>query len=159
MIKFKIMKPFKNILLLMLLAMVLSCASSKNMATQLPMELGTVYFQESSDYESKENLGITIFVPVIANVNNLKFDSIYFRGQQASLKFDKNVFVGQFKPLDDYKADLIMSNEPYAEYGNKVPRIATKRNLELGSYEALVSYIDGNKTNYFKISNIIKREL
>jgi hypothetical protein len=153
------MKPFKNIVLLMLLAMVLSCASSKNIDNKLPMELGTVYFQESSDDESKENLGITIFVPVIANVNNLKLDSIYFRGQQASLKFDKNVFVGQFKPLDDYKADLIMSNEPYAEYGNKVPRIPSKRSLELGKHEALVSYVEGNKTNYFKISNIIKKEL
>lgn len=153
------MKTIKSILILILTTTVLSCASSKNMDNRLPLEIGDVYYQESIDEESKGNAGITIFIPVISNINNIKLDSIYFRGQQASLKLVDNVFVGQFESLDNQKQDIIMSNEPFAEYGNQAPKIASKRNLELGKDEALVSYNIGEKTNYFKIYNIIKKEL
>lgn len=40
-----------------------------------------------------------------------------------------------------------------------MPAIASKRVLELGTHIDFVSYNDRNKTNGFKIPNIIKKEL
>ena len=153
------MKTIKNILVLILTTTVLGCASSKNMDKNLPLEIGDVYYQESIEGKAKGSSSITVFIPVISNVNQLKLDSIYFRGQQSSLKFMDNGYIGTFTHLDDQKTDIIMSNAPYAEYGNKAPQLPPKRAIGLSYSEALVSYNDGNKTNYFKISNISKKQL
>jgi hypothetical protein len=50
-----------------------------------------------------------------------------------------------------------MSNKPYAEYGNKVPKLPSKSRLELINSEAMISYTDGSKIKCFKISNIIQK--
>ena len=53
-------------------------------------------------------------------------DSIYFRGEQTSLKLKNKVFVGQFEPLDNitqYYYELRYANKTYA--------IASKKSLSV----------------------------
>jgi hypothetical protein len=68
------------------------------MDTKLPLELGEVHYKEPSD-ETKGSKGIIIFIPILSNVNNIKLDSVFFRGQQTSLKLENNQFVGQFEAV------------------------------------------------------------
>jgi hypothetical protein len=126
------------------------------MDTKLPLELGNVYYKESQD-ETKGSKGITIFIPILSNVNNIKLDSVIFRGKETSLKLENNEFVGQFEAVENLKKDFIMSNKPYAEYGNKAPILPFKSSLELSNSEAIISYTEGSKTKFFKVSNIIQK--
>ena len=66
--------------------------------------------------------------------------------------------VGRFKTEANQKQDIIMSNEPYAEYANKVPELPEKIPFELKDDECVVSYLEKNKIKYFKIEGIVKKE-
>lgn len=50
-----------------------------------------------------------------------------------------------------------MSNEPYAEYGNKVPKLPEKPSFKLKENECVVSYKEEDKIKYFKIKNMIQK--
>lgn len=152
------MKIAINIFILILSTLVLGCANSKNLDNSLPIGIGKVYYHELLENEVRPS-GFSVVIPVLSNEDNLKLDSVYFHGQQSKLKLKDKVYIGNFEYLNNLKHDFIMSNAPYAEYGNKAPRIIPKRALGLSKNEALVSYNVENKTNYFKISNIVKKEL
>ena len=50
-----------------------------------------------------------------------------------------------------------MSNEPYAEYGNKVPELPKKSFFQLKENECVISYKQSGKTKYFKIKGLTKK--
>lgn len=151
------MRIFKNFIYLILIgifsAAFSQCASTNKQETSLPLKLGDVYYQENG-------VDATIVIPIISNPNNIVLDSIFFQWKEAKLEFRNNTkYVGRFEIKTSIKPDIIMSNEPYGEYGNKVPEIPRKSRFQLKENECMVSYKQGNSIKYFRIENIKKRML
>ena len=148
------MKAIKKIIVALLMPLVLvsyfSCSSAKMLQNESQLEIGKVYYQES-------NSMTTVFIPIKSNPNNIVLDSVYFKGKQAKLEHKNNLFIGNFASSIAQKQDVIMSNEPYAEYGNQVLKLPKKSPFELKDNECMVSYKKENETKYFKIENIIQK--
>lgn len=126
------------------------CSSSKRLQNKLPFEIHEAYYQES-------NSGTNVYISIKSNPNNIILDSIYFKGKQVKLGQENNLFVGRFASSIIQKQDIIMSNEPYAEYGNKVPKLPEKLPFELKDNECVLSYKEDNSIKYFKIKNVIQK--
>ena len=157
------MKLFKSLLfltfMLFITATLSQCAGGKQLQTNVPFEMGDVYYQEWVAGVKGGGSGVNIFIPVISNSKNILLDSVYFHGKQAKLEHQNNaVFIGRFETETNLKKDFIMSNEPFAEYGNKVPEIPQKIPFKLNENECVVSYKLKNKLIYYKIERINKKE-
>ena len=151
------MQVFKSYIYLISIGFILAtlsqCASTNKLETSLPIKLGDVYYEGNRVAE-------TIVIPIISNPNNIELDSVFFQGKEAKLAFRNNMeYVGKFEPKASLKSDIIMSNEPYAEYGNKVPKISIKPRFQLKENECMVSYKEKNIIKYFKIENINNKTL
>ena len=157
------MKLLKNILSLLLLSFALTsllqCSSSKKLQNNVPFKIGKVYYQDWFSGVKGGGSGTNLFIPILSNSGNVVPDSVYFRGKGVKLEFkDDSIFIGRFIKETTQKSDIIMSNEPFAEYGNQVPKIRKKMPFELSEEECIISYYIKNKTVYFKIDNVIKKE-
>ena len=158
------MKTLKSIISITALAFVMmgfsQCSTTKKIQTEAPTTIGKVYFQKWVAGRKGGGAGLNIFIPV--NDTSVMFDSVYFRGKVAKLtpKYqEENIYVGKFISAQNKEVDLIMSNDPKAEFGNKKAVAETKIPFELKSNECIISYKEGNKIKYFKIENIVEKEL
>ena len=156
------MKLFRRILFFTFMVFIMAtfsqCGVTK-LETKVPVTLGEVYYQDWVAGVDGGGSGITVVIPVISNPKNIVLDSVHFRGRQTSLEYRNNaVYIGRFKADSSQKKDIIMSSDPYAEYGNKAPKIAKKSSFELNEDQCIVSYKIGNKVKYFKIDKIIKKD-
>ncbi|MFK7781175.1 hypothetical protein [Psychroserpens sp.] len=159
------MKSFKYIFsLLLMLAITTSfsqCSSAQKLEKHAPIAIGEVYAQKWAAGTKKGGSGINVYIPV-AN-NSVVLDSIFFRGQKATLDFvngNKDVYVGQFYNEENHSQDIILSSDMYEESKNKLPPLIKEAPFELNENECVISYLKNNETLYFKISNIkIKQPL
>ncbi len=146
--------------MLSILASFSQCSSSKNLQKNAPLELAQVYFQKWIAGVEGGGSGLNIFIPVTDN--SIVLDSVYFRGKAAKLELkqqDSMFYVGRFISDLNTKKDIIMSNEPYAEYGNEMPKTSIKIPFELKENECVISYKEGKETKYFKVDNIVEKDL
>ena len=153
---------FRNLLFLVFMFVIMAifsqCATGKQLETNLPLEIGDVYYQEWTASVNGGGSGVTIFITLQENPHNIMLDSVYFQGKEAKLEFvNDTVYTGQLESKTVLKNDIIMSIEPHAEYGNKAPRIPKKPRFELKEDECIVTYKTSNKVKYFKIENINKK--
>lgn len=148
------MKTLKKIITFLLMPFMMigfyNCSSTKMLQNHPPFEIDEVYYQKS-------NSDINVYISLKSNPNNIILDSIYFQGIKTKLEHESNLFVGSFKSSIIQKQDIIMGNEPYAEYGNKIPKLPEKSTFALNENECVVSYKEDNEINYFKIANVIKK--
>jgi hypothetical protein len=155
------MKTFNNIVLILVICGITvsfsNCASSQKLKNPIPLSIGEAYYQDWASEIKGERSGYTIFIPVIDNPQNIMLDSVYFRDNKAKLEFINTVFIGRLKTTTINKQDIIMSNEPYAEYENKVPELPQKTPFNLNDNECMVSYLVNDEIKYFKIDGIIKK--
>jgi len=150
-IKMKIVKKISFFMLMLLFMVSFSqCSSTKQLQNNPPFEVGEVYYNQSDS-------GLYFFIPIKSKPNNIELDSVYFHNKSAKLVFENDSFVGNFKTEVIQKPDIIMGNEPYAEYGNKAPKLPEKLPFQLKNDECIISYKEENTTKYYKIGNIIKR--
>jgi len=138
------------------------CKSTKKLQETTPIELGKVYFHKWIAGVKGGGAGTNIFIPLSStSQNSIVLDSVYFRGKVAKLEIKQQeqiVYIGRFISEFNQKEDIMMSNEPNAEYGNKMPKLAKKIPFELKDDQCVVSYKDGGTTKYFKIDNIIEKQ-
>jgi len=157
------MKFLKNIWSLSLLSLsVISfsqCSSTKKLQNSTPFEIGNAYYQNWFSGVKGGGSGTNLYIPIISNPNNIMLDSAYFRGNQVKLEFKNDtIFIGHLKKSTNKKPDIIMSSEPFAEYGNQVPELHKRIHFELKEGECVISYNFKNKTRYFKINKVIEKE-
>ncbi|MBJ6368194.1 hypothetical protein [Snuella sedimenti] len=139
---------------------VFSCISAQKLQDRMPMAIGDVYYEPWISGVKSGGKGGNLYIPVLSNPKDIILDSVFFRGKQAKLEFvDESLFVGRFKTSLNQEQDIIMSNKPYAEYGNKAPVRPKKMPFELKDNTCIVSYKYGNKTHYFKIEGIAEKEV
>ena len=158
------MKLLKSILFLTFMLFIMAtfsqCGVTKKLETNAPLTLGDVYYQHWVAGVRGGGSGINIFIPIVSNPENIMLDSVYFQGKKAKLEYRNNeVFIGRFQSEINQKSDIVMSSDPYAEYGNKVPEIPKKLPFKLLEDECVVSYKLANKVKYFKIEKINKKDV
>ena len=161
------MKLTKNsifsIALLTIMTSFSQCSSSQKLQEKAPLALGDVYFQRWNAGVQGGGSGINLFISTkTKNYNHTKLDSVYFRGKAAKLSIieDKTiVYLGRFTSEFNQPKDIVMSSNPLDEYNN--PLLVTKEKIpfELKDSECVVSYKVGQTTKYFKIENIIEKEV
>ncbi len=157
------MKLSKKILCLLLLCLVMlsfsQCTSAQKLSKKAPMSFGQAYYKSWVAGTREGGAGINLIIPY-TNSNNILLDSVYFRGKSVKLVMASNgsAYVGRFKKRDKSTYDVIMSNEPGAEYGNEVPDLPKPFPFKLENDECIVSYKMKGKTKYFRISNIINKK-
>ncbi len=146
-------------LMLFIIVSFSQCASTLKLQDNLPLEIDEVYYQTWVAGVKGGGSGINVFIPIESNSNDIVLDSMYFRGKSTKIEYVNDALaVGRFKTEANQKQDIIMSNEPYAEYANKVPELPEKIPFELKDDECVVSYLEKNKIKYFKIEGIVKKE-
>ncbi|WP_157607926.1 hypothetical protein [Seonamhaeicola sp. S2-3] len=126
--------------------------------TKPPMQLGNVYYQHWVSGVKGAGSGYNIFIPIKSNSNKTVLDSVYFKGKKAKLEQRDNLFIGRFKLELNPKEDVILSNKPFAEYGNKAPKLPEKIPFELNETECVVSFMENGEVKYFKINEVYKKE-
>lgn len=132
------------------------CDSTTKLEDKTPLKLGDVYYKKWSNPARFTGSGLNLFITMASNTGNIILDSVYFKGKQAKLEsVNDTLFVGRFETDKNKPLDIVMSNEPFAEYGNEAPKLPKKLPFELKDNECVVSYKAGKKTKFFKISNII----
>ena len=143
------MKSFSYIspssIALILVLCFFQCASTKELEKEPPTEFEDVYYQRWNAGIEEGGSGINVFIKTIDT--SVALDSIYFLGKGAQLHVDpKNasLYVGRFK----YRPDL--SNEATV-INSDIP-------FKLNDDECIISYFEGKKIHYYKISNIEERE-
>jgi hypothetical protein len=160
------MKALKYIISIALLSFVIlgfsQCSTTKELQEKAPTTIGKVYVQKWVAGIEEGGSGLYIFIPV--SDASITLDSVYFRGRatKLSVKYqNKNMYVGNFINPSKQKHDIIMSGDPKAEYGNKSPILEKQKPIpfELKDDECVISYIEGKKTKYFKIGNIVEKQL
>lgn len=139
------------------------CSSAQKLQEKAPFELNNAYFQQWVAGIKGGGSGLNLFIPLKEDLpKKILLDSVYFRGEATKLeaKLDNSrLFVGSFDSESNQKEDIIMSNEPHAEYGNKPPKLKSKIPYELKGNECVVSYIEGKRVKYFKIENVVEKQI
>jgi len=149
------MQAFKKItisfLTLFFMLSFFRCVGSHGFQKSPPFTISEVYFQSWGDSINGTDSGIEIYVPIKSNPSNIVLDSIYFKGKWAKLEPNNySLFVGRFKTVFNSKKDIVMSNKPYAEYGNQIPDFSKEPSFELKDDECILSYKMNSITKYFK---------
>jgi len=155
------MRFLKNSLLLLSGFIVMTsfsqCSSAKELQDKAPMEFGEVYCQAWTGGVEAAGSGIDIFIPVEEG-SITELDSVYFRGKATKLErkeFNGSVtYIGRFRSKP--AKDIVISSDPNEEYGNTI-EIKEKIPFELDDSECVVSYTSGDKTRYYKVTNIVER--
>lgn len=158
------MKLINNIAFLILMCSVIllfsNCGSAQKFETKLPLQLGEVYAQQWVAGVKGGGSGINLYISIVDNPNDIELDSVFYQGKSTKVFLINNTkAIGRFKSEINQQKEVIMSNEPYAEYGNQVKKIPIKLRFDLKDNECILSYIENKKTKYFKIQNIKKREI
>lgn len=145
---------------LLILASMMSfskCENKQSFENKPPLKLGEVYYIETYDSKKEKVIELSLFIPIKSNLKEVVLDSVHFKKRQVKLDYiNDTLVVGRIQTVLNNPKDIIMSNEPYAEYGNKLPRVKNKSPFPLEANECIVSYIHNNQIKYFKISNITK---
>jgi len=158
------MKTIKHVLregLLFFIAVsFFQCSSAQKLEEKVSVTFGEVYCQKWIAGVEGGGSGLNIFIPI--NGSTISLDSVYFRGKAAKLEVSQGktlLFIGRFHSEINRKRDIIMSNEPYAEYNNPIPIKIKKIPFELKDNECVISYKEGRTTKYFKVDNVVEKDL
>jgi len=94
----------------------------------------------------------------LANVKQSQPDSLYFKGKVAKLFLknidDEQVWEANFTKQDT--EDRQMTIDSQGEYGNHVP-VTKPFPFVLAENEAMIKYTENNKSFYYKVVDIIKK--
>ncbi len=158
------MKNIKNTFLFLALCctgiLVSRCGSAQKTQASSPIQIGECYYQQWIGGIEGGGSGIDIYIPIISNLNKIELDSVYFQGKGVKLEVkNESIAIGRFMTDLNRKKDIIMSNEPYAEYGNQVNRSILKQWPTLKNNQCVISYKEAAKIKYFMIDNLSEKPL
>ncbi|WP_081208085.1 hypothetical protein [Salegentibacter sediminis] len=136
---------------IVLLSVLSSCGSNKELQERAPAQFNEVYYSETED-------GLDLYIPVaVIQENRVQLESVYFRGMHSPLQLDAekpNLYVASFALG---KGDKIMHEDPKEEYGNKAPQAPEKSPFEIKEDEAILVFKQTDKTKYYKLTGIEQR--
>ncbi len=136
------------------------CATSQKLEKEAPTDFENVYFQDWNGGANGSGSGTNLFITL--KDNSIELDKVYFRGKMVKLEHktaDKPLYIGRFKTKGAIR-DITISLDPEKETKNTVDTQEEKEKIpfELKDTECVVSYNDGGKTKYYKITNVKQKE-
>jgi hypothetical protein len=97
----------------------------------------------------------------LSEKTNITFDSLFFQKRKTKIELIEangvTVLIGHFSTSKAQARDLVLHVDSTKELKNKAPKPDTFP-FELKENEAIISYIVGNETRYYKIENIKKEK-
>ena len=152
------MKGYKIIGVLFFTAISLTfCAMKQELQTEFPQEIQSAFYQKMKN--GNESSGTHFYIEFKKPLEtNIKLEKIYFHNKESLVsEITKNTFVSHFYQRNK-KEDLILDSNPAKEYGNKAP-VIQKSKFDLKPNEAILEYKKDDKTQFFKITNLIEKPL
>jgi len=156
------MKHFLNIFFASILVVLFTqCSSAQKLQDRTPFSIDEVYSQKWIAGVQGGGSGINVLIKLKGNNHNVVFNSIYFRGKVTKLEInpDRNFCIGRFSTPFNKKQDVILSDEPNAEFGNEAPIIPKEIPFDLKDNECVISYTENNNTKYFIIEDIKEKQM
>ena len=146
----------KLIPILIIAITLIQCGSSK-FVDNPPFSIDSAYYTNWVGGQRGVS-GTNVVFNYSAN-QTIVFDSIYFKNRVEKLQ-DKSsnnqkIIVGYFS--NPKKGVLIIDKNPTKEVNNKPPNLERNKFI-LKENEAVISYKEGAKTKYFKITSLEKKE-
>lgn len=138
------------------------CSSAQKFERNAPLDFGEVYFQKRAQAVRDLESTLTIFIPIGEIKNNVELDSVYFKGRSAKLLVSSQnpkLYFGRFVIQPKSVGDIILSSDMKDEHQNKLPIDKPIIPFELLPNECVISYIQGGKEKFYKISNVKERRL
>lgn len=146
----------KTISILIIAITLIQCGSSK-FVDNPPFTVNSAFFTEWVG--GQPGVSGTNVVVNYTSSEDIKFDSIYFRNRVEKLQDkgmnDQKTIVGYF--TNPVKEDIIIDKNPTKELNNRPPN-QKKNPFDLKENEAVISFKEGDKTKYYKISSLEKKE-
>ena len=138
-----------------------NCNSSKNSNSTLsisqnpPFIVGEAYSQKWMAGVQGGGSGTNIYFKIENIETGTSINEIYFRNKitKASLTTD-NQYIGYYKTKEN--RDVIMDSDPKKEAKNIPPKSFP---FNLAENEAVLSYVFKGKYYYFKVMNILEKEV
>jgi len=154
-------KKISYYVLVFVISVIISqCSSAQKLQTSMPLQIGDVYYQNWISGVKDGGSGTNIYIQIVSNSKQIQLDSVYFQGKVTKLELENNMLaIGKFNSKIKYGKDIVVSSNPYDEYGNKVPELKKKSPFELKDNQCVISYKEKSKTKFFMIDNIRKNEL
>ncbi|MGM0933611.1 MAG: hypothetical protein ACQEWD_09225 [Bacteroidota bacterium] len=136
---------------IVLLSILSSCGSNKELQERAPAQFNEVYYSETED-------GLDLYIPVsVIQESRVQLESVYFRGMHSPLQLDEeqsNLYVASFATGN---VDRVMHVDPKEEYGNKAPQIPEESPFEIKEDEAILVFKQNDKIKYYKLTGIEER--
>ncbi|CAM1344019.1 hypothetical protein [Tenacibaculum amylolyticum] len=152
------MKFLKILSLPLLLITMTKCASYK-LETNPPFKVVSATYAQFVGGRPESPGGTDIKVVYTADAK-ITFDRIFYKNQDAKIGYDEiggqKSITAKFSSPSVKNKDMQMHNDPAKEYGNTPPSTDKKSPFQLKDNEIVISYIQGNKTKYYKVSNLKK---
>ena len=139
------------------------CKSQKKLVENPPFELGEATCQRWVGGRAESGSGILLQVPILNdNMDEMKFQQAFFRGRVTDVSMKSNdgswFAEANFRNKTDEKPDMIMHSDSEKEVGNQPPKFKEKMPFELGENECVLSYMEGDKVKYYKVSGIKEKK-
>jgi len=155
-----------RILLLSILAITFSlsgCSSQKSLVEKPFFEIGDATYQSWSGGRPESGSGIKLEIPIIAdNMANVKIQQAFFRGKIATIRMESRgsnwMAVAKYTTKSPLKPDIVADRDVRKEVGNTPPVLQEKFPFEVLENECGISYKDGNKIKYYKITGIKEKK-
>jgi hypothetical protein len=151
------MKLFKLLSLPLLLVTITQCASYK-LEKNPPFQIISATSNVRAGGINGSPGGTKLTIRYTSDTQ-IKFDTLFFRDKKA---MSSNIVSGNEKMVtaifysSPVNTDMQMHSNPNKEYGNSAPKTRKVTPFQLTENECVLSYIENNKTKYFKFSPVKK---
>jgi hypothetical protein len=85
------------------------------------------------------------------DANNVVIDSVYFRGRKVKIEVKRSNYIGRFNSSLNQRQDKVLHSDSQKEFGNQVPIMEKEFPFDLENDEAVISYKEKDKLNFYKI--------
>ena len=139
------------------------CSSQKKITEEAPFAVKDAVCQTWVGGREESGHGMEVkFSLEGASDKQVDFSQLFFRGRVADIALSSSeegtiatcTFVEQDK-------NISMHSDPMKEVGNQPPRVKSKAEknfpFELAQDEAVISYMEGDRMHYFKISGVVEK--
>ena len=147
-------RTFLNLTTLLLAITLSSCAQHKRLVQNPQFNIENPSFSSWMSNDVKKSSGMNLRFTAKNLPKNITLDSIFFKGQFASITAAErqDEYIARF--VSEEKKDVIISSDMSKETNNPRPRIPQKSPVPIEPNEALLIYTTDGKKQYHKITSL-----
>ena len=156
------MKNFSYIILALIFSL-WGCSSQKNLVEKSPFPIGDVTYQSWVGGRAESGSGTKLEIPIlVSNIDKIKIENAFFRGKVATVRMESRgdswTAVANYTTKSVSKPDIIAHGDATKEVGNRPSALQKKFPFEIAKNECGISYKEGNKIKFYKITDIKEKK-